>query len=711
LKQKAVTMAILVLLSTAILFFPLLIVLGQESPGVYVYQVTQQGSTTQITSGTVGLPVNLAGTILTQNGAYQIFFGDTLVDSKNASGYYVDSNFAIPELPGGNYNITLKDSAQYVYNYLPFIINSEYSVKAIVPQSPALLQEGNNIVLNVTVTGGQPNTSYAANVTVMLPSPLSTNYVKIVSFTSSTRGTAQAQITFPDSSFQPSGSTSIYTGLYTAFFNRTQGLGQSQFFIGFTDAIQYNKQDTVKINAAGYQPSQTASLKIQNQAGVAFSQNVTASNQGVITTTWKIPSTASVGEYTVTITPQNSPKPIPDQQTFNLPGYPVTIRALNLAGEVVPQLQIQAYDEASNTLTSGNTSVDGSVTMNLEKGNQSITAYWNLVKVGQTKITIAGNSTFDINCQLANLKIVVQDKNGFAIPFVDLRLKYQFITNSTGTTQTFNASGQTDILGTYVYTSLLPGINYAVDASKYGVVFNVGNNTINNLPAKPSNQVTVLCPDKTLTVTTVDYNLASLTNARMELVEQSRGIFYSASTGSTGTVSIQVTFGQYRLRIYTADNILLNETVINVLSNTQSQVRCALYNLQVSIKIVDYFGNPITNVNIQLSRSSMNTRSAITLGDGTATFDNVIGGDMQINAYPSGNEGAFTAENLYLDSPTTVQIKMANFVALGSIMIGTNLLAALLIMVIAVVVFLGFEVYRKTEFKLINKKGKQKGQY
>jgi hypothetical protein len=706
LKQKAVTMAILVLLSTALLFMPLSIISGQESVNVYIYQVTQQGSYTAITDGTVGLPVNLVATIATQNGPYQVYFGDTLVDNSTSSGYYVSSNFTIPELLGGDYNITLKDVTEYVYTDTSFTVNSEYSVKAIVPQSPALLQEGNNVVLNVTVTGGQPNTAYAANVTVMMPSPLATNYTTtMISFTSSSLGTAQAQVTFPGSSFQPSGSTTIYTGLYTAFFNMTEGLGQNQFLIGLTDTSQYHKQDTVKIRAIDYQPSQTATLTIQGQAGTILSKAVTASDQGVITTEWTIPSTATVGQYNVTITPQTNPKAIPDSQIFTIPGYPITINTLNLAGDFAPYLTIEAIDQASNTITNETSGYYGSAQLNLEKGNHTINAYWAEERVGEITVSITGEATYNITCQLTNLIIVVQDKNGIAIPFVDVSLKYQYVTTTTGTTQTGNASGQTDITGAYAFNSTLPGINYDVDASKYGVVFNAGNNTINNLPAQPSTQVIVLCPDKTLTLTAVDYNLAALTNARIELVEQSSGIFYSASTGSTGTVPVQVTLGQYRLRIYTADNTLLNETVINVLSNTQSQVRCVLYNLQVSIKIVDYFGNPISNVNIQLSRSGMNTRSATTQGDGTVTFDNVIGGNIQITAYPSGNEGAFAAENLYLDSPTTVQIKMASFVALGSLLIGTTLLATLLIVVIAVVVFLGFEVYKKTGFKLIRKKG------
>ena len=101
----------------------------------------------------------------------------------------------------------------------------------------------------------------------------------------------------------------------------------------------------------------------------------------------------------------------------------------------------------------------------------------------------------------------------------------------------------------------------------------------------------------------------------------------------------------------------------------------------------------------------MNTRSTTTQGDGTATFDNVIGGNIEITAYPSGNEGAFAAENLYLDSPTTVQIKMASFVALGSLLLGTSLLATLIVVLIAVILFVGIEIYQRKGFKLMRKSG------
>jgi hypothetical protein len=706
LKQKALTIALLFLTSTALLMMPVSMVSGQG--GLYIYQITtHENYSTPITSANVGEAVNLIGTLYSANSSYKVYFGDTLVDSNQSSGYYVSSNFTIPEVPSGNYTLTLEDVA-IDYNTTSYlVVNTAYIAEAVVPDSPMLLQEGSNVVLDVAITGGDPNTSHTANITVMLPAPLATNFTQFVSLTTGSSGTARAQLTFPAASFQLSGSTTIYTGLYTAYFNRSEGLGESQFLIGITDASQYHKQDTVTIRAVGYQPSQTATLTILNPSGNSvLSQTVTASNQGIITKDWTIPSTATVGDYNVTITSQTTPKAIPDSQIFSIPGYKITINTLNLAGELVPYLDLEAIDQASNTITPGSSGYYGSTLLNLDKGDHTINAYWaEDVKVGEITVSITGDATYNITCQLTNLKIMVQDKNGVPIPSTDLNMTYQYVT-TTGVTQTGNGSAQTDLSGSFTFDSALPGINYVVSASKYGVVFNAGNNTISNLPAQPTYQAIIICPEETLTLKTIDYHSAVLPNTHIELIEQESGIFYSSTTDSNGGVSVQVTFGQYRLRVYTADSVLLNETIINVLSNTQSQIRCVLYNLEVSVKVVDYFGNPISNVNVQLSRPSMSTRSATTQGDGTATFSNVIGGNVEITAYPSGNEGAYAAKNIYVDSPTAVQIQMANYAALGPLLMGTSTLATLLIILAVVVLVIALEVFRRTGFKLLRKSEK-----
>ena len=197
-----------------------------------------------------------------------------------------------------------------------------------------------------------------------------------------------------------------------------------------------------------------------------------------------------------------------------------------------------------------------------------------------------------MSCKLTDLKIKVQDKSGVVIPFVQINITYSYVSRA-GTTITANAAAQTDLTGTCSFNSLLTGIGYTVLASKYNTVFNTGNTQIGALPAQASTQFTVLCPDETLTLKTIDYNFATIANARITLIEQASGIFYSVTTDSNGNAQLDVTFGQYRTEIYTSSNVLLNTTILSVLSNTDTQIRCVIYNLPVSVKVVDYFGNGI----------------------------------------------------------------------------------------------------------------------
>ncbi len=701
--QKAITVTLLNIMGVALLFGSILSpqVLGQgTSPyGLQIFYLTSRGGYEQLQNATVGQPVSFLASMVTSNGSYRLYFNDKLIDSGLSQGFFIDANFSIPEVPAGDYTFVLTDVAINQNTSLPFPILTAYSVKPGIPSSPSQIQEGNSVVMNVTVLGGTSNTSYGAEIRV-LASNGALNYTKTISFTTSSLGTAQALITYPDSSFSPSGSSTLYAGSYSVYFNQSQGLAQSTFNVGFTDLTQYHRQDTVKINALGYQPNQVVTVAIAYNNAPISSQPITATSQGVIATTWVVPNDAKIGSYTVTLSPQTNPsKLVVDTQAFTIPGYPVNIKALNLAGEIVPQITIEAIDQSANQTFSNITYFTGEATINLEKGSATLDAYWNQVKVGEASATITGISSTSITCQLTDLLIKVQDNKGVVIPFTNLNVTYQYVTR-TGETQAGNATGQTDLIGIYILNSTLPGINYAITASKYNTVFNQTSSTI---IAQPFSQITIICPDVTLNVKLVDYNSNPLTNTRITLIEQASGIFYSTTTDNSGTAQLQVTFGQYRLDAYTTDNILLNETVINVLNNTQSQITCTLYNLPISIKIVDYFGTPIGNIYVQLSRPGMNSISATSTSTGIVTFNNVIGGSMEITAYPTGNKNAFIARNLQISSPTTVTLSMAKYVVLGGSLVETSALATVILVVIVILLLIILEVYRRTGFRLPHK--------
>jgi hypothetical protein len=682
----------------AVALAPLEIVFGQSSQlGVTIYQVTPSSLT-----GPVGTAVNVQGTIYEANSSYQIVFGNIVVASGNTypQGYYVNANFTVPQVPKGVYALIIRDVAISTNSTADsFTVTTGYSIKAI----PSEVQEGNSVELNVAVTGGDPNTAYSANVSVLLPSPLNTEYSKVVSLgTSNQEGTVNAQITYPDSSFQPSGSVTDYAGAYTIYFNQTESLAQNQFSVGFLDSTTYHRGQTVTIGATGYQPSQAATLSVTSGATGASldSASLTASAEGIINITWVVPSNAAIGAYTAKITPQGTQKSIQDSEIFSIPGYSIQVKTVNIAGDLVSGVQIQALDEASNIAYNSTSGNDGVANFNLETGAQVLTAFLVGVKVGETTITVTGNGTFSLQCQLTDLKITVQNENGILMPFVNLAITYQYQPTSGGSSQTGSASGQTDPSGTFTLDSALTGISYTINASLYNEVFNSGNNTINSLPVQALSEVVITCPNEALTINVVGSNQAAIPDARIDLVELTNGLFYSATTDSSGSSTSQVTFGMYQAQIYKG-NILINETNIAAFGASQIQIRCTLYDIQVSVSVVDFFGHPIANANVTLNGPATERFSAVTQGDGTATFSNVVGGDMQIVAFAPGAQNGYQALSLTVDQPTSVQIKIDRYVAFGSLLIPVSSLITIAVILVAIILFAAIEIYLRKRVKHI----------
>ncbi|TFH23292.1 hypothetical protein E4G67_03280, partial [Candidatus Bathyarchaeota archaeon] len=235
-----------------------------------------------------------------------------------------------------------------------------------------------------------------------------------------------------------------------------------------------------------------------------------------------------------------------------------------------------------------------------------------------------------------------------------------------------------------------------IDASIYNKIFNAGNNTVSYLQSQATAQVLIICPSKTVTLNVVGNNQEPIPNARIELVELSNGLFYSATTDTSGSATTQATFGMYRARVY-RDNALLNETNVQIFSNSQQQIRCTLFGIQLSVAVVDFFGNPISNANVTLSGPEKN--SEVTQSDGKATFNNIIGGNIQIIAQASGTKDAYQAMTLTVDQPTSVQIKIDRYIALGSMLIPASALITIIIILVALILFALVEIYRRRRVK------------
>jgi hypothetical protein len=684
----------------AVAITPFANVLGQNTNlGVSIIQVVPASLANSVTqqpsvyNGSAGQLYNIKGTIYTGNGTYNVIMGNTIVASGTADGYYVDTNFTIPQLPSANYNFLIEDIRQADLNSTgstpeQFLINPGYNV---TPANSYNL-EGSNIALTVSLTGGNSGASYVANITVVLPSPLNGNFSDVVPLVANNVGTATAQINFPSSSFQsgdiPSETpTTVYAGNYTLYFNMTQALASNQFTVGFLDSATYHRGQTATVTAQGYTAGQTATVSVTSVAtGASVStQTLTAGSNGEISTSFVVPATVAVGSYTVTITPTSgTAKSIADSQIFYVVGYSVSITTLNLDGQVAPNVLVVVTDQSASATYNASSGAYGVANFKLEAGSYSLAASFKSQPVGTTSITVTGAGSFTFTCQLTDILIKVQNENGTTLPFVNL------VISSSGTG---NISAQTGVTGTYMLNSTLPNISYTIKASLYNTVFNTNNETLNNLPAQAIYQFVIICPTEPTTINVVGYNNAPIAGASVSFVELTNGLFYSATTDTSGSATAPTTFGVYKVQIY-QNGILLNETTVQAFGNpNQYTIRCTLYGIQVEVSVVDYFGTPISNANVTVNGPSSERFSAMTAGNGKATFNNVVGGNMQIVAFATGAESSYQALSLTVDQPTSVQIKMGGYVALGSLLIPTAGLFTLILVIVAIVLLVVVEMF------------------
>jgi hypothetical protein len=245
--------------------------------------------------------------------------------------------------------------------------------------------------------------------------------------------------------------------------------------------------------------------------------------------------------------------------------------------------------------------------------------------------------------------------------------------------------------------STLTHINYTINASRYGIVFNENNSTIYDLPAEVWFNATILCPPETVTLNVTENHHNPLPNARVELVEQMGGISYSGTASGAGTVVVNATFGKYTVRVY-VNSILLKETSVDLFNDTYQEIYCQLYNLTISVTVVDYFGQPIPNANVTWQLGDLQN-STLTEPDGSAIFNNIIGGDLQVTVYLPGQSHSPIITTQFVDNSQTIEIKIDEYVMLAGFLVETSYLTTAIIIAVTVILALLIEIYRRRRSK------------
>jgi hypothetical protein len=643
-------------------------------------------------TGKVGGNVSVTGNINTTNGWYQIWFGDVLVVNKTATENNVKAYFPVPTLPKGNYTLTLRDDAANINATSWFVIETAYYIQISTPTPPEQLQENATVEISVSVTGGEPNIVYAANMTVKAPTPSNETYSALIYLSNTTdTGMGNATVTYPEAF---GGAHTNYTGAYAVSFNET--LATETFFVGLTDCKEYHRGDTVNIKAAGYQQYENVTVKVLFGKEVLSNQtDVQADDFGFVYASWTVLMNATMGEYAVNITStSNSPttKKVPDFQYFSVPGFDVNVTARNLAGETVQSVAVRVYEDGKSVVNE-TTGSDGIAYLKLEIGSYDLQAYFKGQPVGELHdAQVNGLASFSIECNLTNMRINVialKDGNEFCIPEVKIKL----------TSQVENKTLTTNINGTAEFHSLLPNATYELNSSRYDVIFNttrIAALLMNDATVAWYN-VTIQCPTYTLKVNVTNPNAANqpINGATVKVLEFMGGLYYENVTVD-GVATFDCTMGKYYVGVY-VDGIKINEGTADLTNGSKTlPLGCKRYGLTITVQVVDYFGQPISGANVTILRQGLNIQPKQTNSNGMVEFSNFTGGDIQIAVYLPGQTQLCVAKNYYnIDYSATMQIKIEKYVSLAGFLIEASHLATVIIIAVTVALILLLEIYRR----------------
>ena len=634
-------------------------------------------------SGNVGTSVQVLSNLTTANGPYQVLFDDSIVAIGNASDTSVNASFVVPETFGGNHTATVVDVTTGGNASRTFTVTTSYSLRVVVPESPRQLQEGDSAAIWANVTGGDASKTYSANVSVV--SPNNESFVKMVDVVTSSLGTGSASVSYPDGF---SGNRTRLVGNYGASFNDTLATGT--FYVGLTNTTEYHRLQPVDVKAV-YKPNENVTLTITGKA-VNSSFNLTADPTGIVhSADFVIPSNASIGSYMVSIVSTSAEPTLKnpaDAQSFTVPGFAVDVTAKNLAGDTVQTVEVKAFE---NGTAAGivETNASGLAVLRLELGTFTLEGYYRTHKVGaHDDFEVTGPSAMDLPCNLTNIRmtvVAIADGNQLGIPEAEVYLTPE------------NRSFTTDITGNVMVHSLLPNVRYTLNVSRHSTPFNF--TVIPQLLAEdgtsvPWVNVTFVCPTYSMRVQVYKGEGQPLGSVVVKIQESLGGLYSQGNTNENGMVTFDSALGVYTVAVYDGSGLKLNETSVQLFQDQNVTLICSLYDLTVTVKVTDYFGQGLANVNVTLQRQGIGPLSKPTQGDGTATFNNVVGGEFQIAVYMGDQTDPIAAVEQTIGSSMTVQIKLDRFVSLGGLLVDTSQFAIAILTILTVMLVVVLEICR-----------------
>ena len=215
---------------------------------------------------------------------------------------------------------------------------------------PFLGQEGTTFTIVLQVGGASGGTLYQFRFSVK--DPAAKLHLSVLQ--NYTTASGQNQFTLPVFFYPTSNFPGPNNLVGQYFLNATQvrpfvgTVAETYFLIFLTDNYQYQRTQTVNVQATGYNAAEPAAVKIATASTpptTVFATNTTASFSGIVTASWHIPPDAFLDPkgYIVTVTGTTTVKTPADVSGFNVNPASMSISNLNSLKTIYQRTETMSF--------------------------------------------------------------------------------------------------------------------------------------------------------------------------------------------------------------------------------------------------------------------------------------------------------------------------------------------------------------------------------
>jgi len=252
--------------------------------------------------------------------------------------------------------------------------------------------------------------------------------------------------------------------------------------------------------------------------------------------------------------------------------------------------------------------------------------------------------------------------------------------------------------------------SYTIKARRHSFLF---NETFIELLALSWVNITITCPTYTMFIQLQDSQGLSLQNVQVAAYEWNGSVLVrSGYTNDQGNINFSLTFGRYKVKVYNYSAVLghevvLNETLFDLIEDELSVVvHCKIFNIDLSVKVLDYFGHPVPNAMVEIERKFgqewIEIDDSTTSLDGLSSLNSIIGGDYRVSIYLAGKLAEIN--QLSVGESKQILFKIDGYVVIGGYPVEIIQLITYISIVLLVVLFSLALTYRRLLRRFLKKK-------